>query len=171
VEPVPPARKSGNILKDNRTSTKVSSGEKQASPFSASKKFVGSKPGFVFKTGSLGLGYYADSNTVSQTTSLIDDVPPPSLSAPPTDVKMSLLHQAGSLEPHLVEIQVGIGAGLVASDIKVDLRETTCILSSSKWTSSLKVPLKYSVTPAKSQGWIHQGTLTVRFPIAPERAN
>mmetsp|Transcript_49523 Transcript_49523/g.97901 ORF Transcript_49523/g.97901 Transcript_49523/m.97901 type:complete len:171 (-) Transcript_49523:78-590(-) len=124
--------------------------------FFASKNFLGAKLGFVFQTGLQGLGYYVDKYNGAFEK----------LITPPSDVNVSLVHHTGDSKPHLVEVCVGMSTGVAADDVKVKVTNNVCVLSSAKWTTSIQVPLKYPVTTAKAQGWMHQNALTVRFPIA-----
>jgi len=129
---------------------------------SRSSSFTGRKSGYVFKKGDEGVGYYVDGSATREAEAAVTPAP--------SDFRLELVHKHGSASPAIVELAVKLGAKgsvLKAADVKVEITEAhVAILSAKQWENTLEVPLKYAVSPAQSQGWLNEGTLTLRFPIA-----
>ena len=131
----------------------------------SSSSFAGAKPGFVFKMGGSGLGYYLDGSASKQPSQAAS--PAPALAAAPTRAKLSLVHRQGEATPALVEVAVACDSVAEASDIDVVVTsQNVCVLSSKKWQGKLEIPLQYEASPAQAQGWFHTGTLTLRIPVS-----
>ena len=168
IEDVPakPAPSSSSSSSSSTSSSSSSSSSPSGGDFIASETYAGSKKGMVFKTGPRGVGYYRD----ELAKEFREREAPPTLAA---NVNMQLVHQrkdGASAKPHSVEVEVDVsGCSSVesAADVKVEIKqEKTCVVSSEYWTGPLEIPLKYSVRPAQVQGWLHDGCMTLRFPIA-----
>lgn len=92
--------------------------QQQLGDFLASKKWSGRKPGFAFKTGSKGTGYYLDPKSAlftppaSAQRATAPTKPKVKKIAPPSDEKVScaLWHRKGVSEPHSVEVTVELGS-------------------------------------------------------------
>ncbi len=132
----------------------------------SSNVFTGAKPGFVFKTGQRGRGFYKDiDNDFQQSESTL-------LKAPlASSAQMVLLyHHQQDHKPRLVEIVVPLGemTGVTrASDLKIDITDFCfCVISSKYWSSVMTIPLHYSVHVENAQAWFHDKELTLRFPIS-----
>ena len=140
--------------------------------FYAAKTFGGARSGYVFKTGPSGTGYYREEPGAGKSAERSSQ-PPPKPSPVPApqsvDVKLSLLHRVGVARPSVVEVVVPVPAHLTsAGEVTAELaaESSRLVLSSKAWAGRCEVPLLHAVHPGQAQGWLHQGELTLRFPIS-----
>mmetsp|Transcript_100012 Transcript_100012/g.286038 ORF Transcript_100012/g.286038 Transcript_100012/m.286038 type:complete len:185 (-) Transcript_100012:59-613(-) len=134
--------------------------------FHPSSSFAGRRPGYAFKTGPSGTGYYPDGNVSDAVAATFGE--PATPATPPPSAKLSLLQPSGSAdaEPHSVEVTFAAG-GLAPKDLDIRMKSDGKLdVRSERWTASLKADLGHAVAPDLAEAWVHDGVATLRVPVA-----
>eukprot|EP00619_Florenciella_sp_RCC1007_P002916 CAMPEP_0205922388 /NCGR_PEP_ID=MMETSP1325-20131115/14391_1 /ASSEMBLY_ACC=CAM_ASM_000708 /TAXON_ID=236786 /ORGANISM="Florenciella sp., Strain RCC1007" /LENGTH=176 /DNA_ID=CAMNT_0053290385 /DNA_START=17 /DNA_END=547 /DNA_ORIENTATION=+ len=155
------------VVDENPASTISPASDGAESSFHPSATFTGRREGYVFKTGALGTGFYAD----AKATFGEKLTPPAPLPAtPPPRPELALLHPKdadANTEPQSVEVTFTAGGGVGPNDLDIRVKSDGKLdVRSERWTAPMTVDLGHTVTPDLARAWVHEGIATLRVPVA-----